>query len=118
MHLVSKDNGVNWTKPSLLFEKPGAFTRHPVVILQDGSWMLPLTYITASAIDKGSEANYSPTEISRDKGATWQDCPTTGSQGKTQPSVVSLAPGRLLAFFRSRVRDFIFTSRSPAIPHP
>ena len=35
-----------------------------------------------------------------------------GSQGKVQPSVVSLAPGRLLAFFRSRASDFIYRSTS------
>jgi predicted neuraminidase len=35
-----------------------------------------------------------------------------GSEGKIQPSVVSLAPGRLLAFFRSRASDFIFSSTS------
>jgi len=112
LHLVSKDNGVTWTKPALLFGKPGAFTRHPVVILPDGSWLLPLTYITASAAGNGSETNYSATEISHDQGATWKECRMAGSEGKIQPSLVSLAPGHLLAFFRSRARDFIYSSTS------
>ena len=112
LHLVSKDNGVTWTKPTLLFGKPGAFTRHPMVILQDGAWMLPLTYVTTPDIGKGSETNYSATEISRDKGATWKECLMAGSQGKIQPSVVSLAPGWLLAFFRSRASDSIYSSSS------
>jgi predicted neuraminidase len=112
LHLVSKDNGATWTKPALLFAKPGAFTRHPLVVLQDGSWMLPLSFITSAGIGAGSETNYSATEISNDKGATWKECPMAGSQGKIQPSVVSLAPGRLLAFFRSRASDFIYSSTS------
>jgi len=112
LHLVSKDNGVTWTNPTLLFGKAGAFTRHPVVIRKDGSWVLPLSFITSAGIGAGSETNYSATEISHDNGATWKECLVAGSQGKIQPSVVSLAPGRLLAFFRSRASDFIYSSTS------
>ncbi len=112
LHLVSNDDGVTWTKPTLLFGKPGAFTRHPVVILKDGAWMLPLSYITSAGIGADSETNYSATEISRDNGATWKECVMAGSEGKIQPSVVALAPGRLIAFFRSRASDFIFSSAS------
>lgn len=112
LHLVSKDNGATWTTPALLFGKPGAFTRDPMVVLHDGSWLLPLTSIAASASGKTSEADYSVTEISSNQGATWKECIMAGSQGKIQPSVISLAPGRLLAFFRSRARDFIYSSTS------
>ncbi len=112
LHLVSKDNGVTWSKPALLFGKPGAFTRHPIVILQDGSWLLPLSFITSAGIGAGSETNYSATEISHDNGATWKECLMAGSPGKIQPSVISLAPGQLLAFFRSRASDFIYSSKS------
>lgn len=112
LHLVSKDNGTTWTAPKLLFGKPGAFTRHPLVVLNDGAWLLPISYITSSGIGAGSETNYSATEISNDHGATWKECVMAGSEGKIQPSIVSLAPGRLLAFFRSRASDFIYTSTS------
>jgi predicted neuraminidase len=112
LHLQSNDNGVTWTEPTLLFAKPGAFTRDPVVILKDGSWLLPLSYITSAGIGAGSETNYSTTEISRNHGATWKECFMAGTQGRIQPSVVALAPDRLLAFFRSRASDFIYSSTS------
>jgi len=112
LHLVSKDNGVTWTQPALLFGEPGAFTRHPVVILKDGSWLLPLTYIAAAGIGKGPETDFSVAEISQDQGVTWTECVMAGTQGRIQPSIVSLAPGHLLAFFRSRASDFIYRSTS------
>ena len=112
LHVVSRDHGVTWSQPELLFAKPGAFSRHPVVILIDGSWLLPLSYVTSAGIGEGSETNYAATEISADHGATWKECVMPGTQGKVQPSVVSLAPDRLLAFFRSRASDFIYSSTS------
>jgi len=112
LHLKSKDNGVTWTKPALLFAKPGAFTRDPVVVLKDGSWLLPLSYITSAGIGNGQENNYSVAEISTDRGATWKECVMAGTEGKIQPSVLALAPDRLLAFYRSRAGDFIYSSTS------
>jgi predicted neuraminidase len=38
---VSRDNGVTWSQPVLIFEKPGAFTRHPLLLLPDSTWLLP-----------------------------------------------------------------------------
>jgi predicted neuraminidase len=112
LHVVSKDNGVTWSNPELQFDKPGAFSRHRVVILPNGSWMLPLTYVISADIGKGSETNYSATEISADQGKSWKECVMDGTLGKIQPTVVSLAPGQLLAFLRSRASDYIYRSSS------
>jgi predicted neuraminidase len=112
LHLVSKDNGATWTKPELLFGKPGAFSRHPIVILKDGTWMLPLSYVTSADIWKGAETNYSATELSSDNGKSWKECLMAETQGKIQPTVVSVAPDQLVAFFRSRASDFIYRSTS------
>ncbi len=112
LHLASNDNGATWTSPVLLFGKPGAFTRHPVVVLNHGSWLLPLYYSNGVGIGKSLQTNYSVTEISSDHGATWKECVMADSEGRIQPSVVALAPDRLLAFFRSRAGDFIYSSTS------
>jgi predicted neuraminidase len=112
LHLRSKDNGETWTDPTLLFGKAGAFSRHPPLMLDDGTWMLPLTYVTSKDIGVGSETNFSATELSRDKGLTWKECLMAGTEGKIQPTVVSLGPRHLLAFLRSRASDFIYSSTS------
>jgi predicted neuraminidase len=112
LHATSRDHGVTWSVPTLLFDKPGSFTRHPLLVLADGAWMLPLTYVTSAGIGKGAETNYSSTMLSRDNGAHWSECLIPGSQGKVQPTVVALAPDRFVAFFRSRASDFIYRSQS------
>jgi predicted neuraminidase len=112
LHATSTDHGATWSAPQLLFDKPGSFTRHPIVVLHDGTWMLPLTYVTSAGIGKGAETNYSSTELSRDGGAHWTECLIPGSQGKVQPTVAQLAPDHLVAFFRSRASDRIYRSES------
>ena len=112
LHAVSRDHGVTWSAPQLLFDKPGSFTRHPPLVLADGSWMLPLTYVTSAGIGKGAETNYSSTKLTHDGGAHWTECLIPGSEGKVQPTVAALAPHRLVAFFRSRASDWIYRSLS------
>jgi predicted neuraminidase len=112
LHVVSKDHGATWTQPELLFGKPGAFSRHPMMTLKDGTWMLPLSYVTSADIWKGAETNYSATELSSDHGKSWKECLMAGTQGKIQPTVVSIAPHQLVAFFRGRASDFIWRSTS------
>jgi len=109
---VSRDNGVTWSQPVLIFEKPGAFTRHPLLLLPDSTWLLPMTYVTSKGIGEGSETNYSAMQLSQDSGKTWKECVVTQSFARVQPTVVQLAPGRLLSFFRSRKSDFIYQSSS------
>jgi len=108
----SFDGGKTWSAPRPLFDKPGAFTRHPVVVLEDGTWLLPITYVTSRDIGAGSETNFSAMELSRDRGGSWKECKVPQSEGKVQPTVVEIAPHHLLALFRSRAADFIFRSES------
>ena len=112
LEAVSRDNGETWSQPALIFGKPGAFTRHPLLILPDSTWLLPMTYVTSKGIGEGSETNYSAIELSQDKGKSWKECVVPQSFARVQPTVVQLAPGRLLSFFRSRKSDFIYQSSS------
>jgi predicted neuraminidase len=113
LHLTSRDNGKTWQGPDVLFDKAGSYTRHPLLLLPDQSWLMPLNYQTSKGIGEGAETNYSAVKISKDSGATWSECPMPGSEGKVQPSIVMISPTHFLAFFRSRAADFIYRSESP-----
>jgi len=112
LHLTSHDNGYTWSQPEVLFDQPGSFTRHPMVVLPDGTWILPMDIVNSAGIGKGAENNYSVTQLSSNRGKTWKECKMSGSQGMVQPTVVLLAPGHLLAYLRSRASDFIWRSTS------
>jgi predicted neuraminidase len=108
----SNDNGRSWSKPEVLFDKPGSFIRNPLVIMPDGGWLLPMYYSTSKGITTGAESNYSVFKISHDQGRTWRECPVPHSNGYVQPDVIHLPEGRYVAFFRSRFADWIFKSTS------
>lgn len=112
LRVRSTDNGKTWSKPEMVFEKPGAFDRHPLVVMPDGGWMLPMDYVTSHGIGKGSETNYSVIEITHDRGKTWKECRMAGSEGKVQPTVVMTSPGHYFAMLRSRASDWIYQSTS------
>ncbi len=113
LHVISRDHGVTWTKPELLFEKPGSFTRDPLLIRKDGAWLLPLTYVTSFGIGKGAETNYSSVKVSKNGGSTWTECLVPVSGGKVQPSLVAGSHGGFIAFLRDRASNHIYRSTSP-----
>lgn len=112
LQVVSKDHGVTWSAPEVLFAKGGSFTRHPLLVLPDGAWLLPMTYVTSKGIGEGAETNYPAMEISKDRGKSWTECLLPKAEGLVQPTVVALKPGRYVSFFRSRAADWIYRSTS------
>ena len=112
MKLWSDDHGKTWSKPEVLFSQPGAFTRQPVVIMDDGAWLLPMYYTPSKGITTGAENNYSVTEISSDSGKTWHECKIPDSDGLVQPNVLKTGSHSYIAFFRSRFADWVYRSTS------
>jgi predicted neuraminidase len=112
LHVVSKDRGVTWTKPEVLFGKGGSFTRHPLVVMPDGAWLLPMTYVTSKGIGEGAETNYPAMEITKDGGKTWTECLLPKAEGLVQPTVVMMGKSQYVSFFRSRASDWIYRSTS------
>jgi len=51
-------------------------------------------------------------KITSDGGKTWKECKVPKSNGLVQQSVVRLATGHFLGFFRSRYADFIYKNTS------
>lgn len=112
LEVLSQDGGHTWSQPRQMLDRAGAFIRHPIVILPDGAWLLPLTVMTSQGIGKGADTNYSVMDISHDQGKSWAECRIAGSEALVQPTVVQLAPHRLLAYFRDRRAQSMYRSTS------
>jgi predicted neuraminidase len=112
MELWSDDHGKTWSKPQVAFSKPGAFTRQPVVVMDDGAWLLPMFYTPTAGIAKGAETHYSVMEISSDSGKHWRECRVPGSEGLVHPSVVKVGKNAYVGFFRSRFADWVYRATS------
>jgi predicted neuraminidase len=112
LYLTSDDAGQTWTTPQPLFTQPGSFVRQPPVLLGQKDWLLPMYYTPSRNITDGAESHYSAIKLTNDGGKHWKECKVPQSNGLVQPSVVRLANGHFLSFFRSRYADFIYQSTS------
>lgn len=105
MFRTSEDRGYTWSEPKLLFEGPGIFLRHPVVVMKNGEWLLPCYYCKEGG-------HYSVVKISSDKGKTWTEYEVPNSIHRVQMSVVEFDDGTLFGLFRSRQAERIYVSIS------
>jgi predicted neuraminidase len=112
MDLWSDNHGKTWSKPQVVFSQPGAFTRQPMVAMDDGAWLLPMFYTPSVGISKGAESHYSVMEISSDAGKHWRECKVPDSDGLVHPDVLKVGVHSYVAFFRSRFADWIYRATS------
>jgi predicted neuraminidase len=108
--LKSDDAGKTWGAPKILFTG-GYYDRNPVVAAGN-RWLLPMYRTPDRGATKNSLNDYASIQISDDRGKTWKSCDVPESKGLAQPNIVETAPGRFLAFFRSRYADWIYSSTS------
>ncbi len=108
---VSEDNGHTWGPMETLFEQPGSFCRNRMEILSNGHWLFPMYYSRRDG-DGVYGNDVSVVQLSADNGQSWTEHPIPGSRGRVHPTVIELAPGRLVTFFRSRSADRIYVSYS------
>jgi predicted neuraminidase len=112
MELLSSDGGGTWSEPRVVFAEPGSFTRQPMVVTDDGSWLLPMFFTPSGDIVAGAESNYSVVMLSRDQGKAWRECRIPGSEGLVHPDILKLRRDQYILFLRSRYADFIYESGS------
>ncbi len=109
----SRDFGRSWGPINTLLDQPGTFIRQPVVVLDNGDWLLPVFYCRTQPGEKWVGNNDdSAVKISSDKGKTWRDVPVPDSTGCVHMNITLLQDGSLLALYRSRWADTIYQSRS------
>jgi len=113
---ISTDNGRSWGPVETLFDRVGAsgvFVRHPPAVLDNGDILLPIFYCIARPGEKWvGSYDTSAVRISCDGGKTWQEYQVPDSTGCVHMDVAQLRDGSLLALFRSRWADNIYSSRS------
>jgi predicted neuraminidase len=110
---ISEDEGYTWGPIRVLFDAPGTFIRQPVVILDNGDWLMPVFYCKTSPGRKWvGDDDYSAVKISADQGKTWSEYAVPNSTGCVHMNVEKRSDGSLFAMFRSRWADWIYVSQS------
>lgn len=113
---ISDDGGRNWGPIETLFDRvgtSGVFVRQPPAVLDNGDWVLPIFYCHGRPGEKWvGSYDTSAVRITEDGGETWTEHPVPGSTGCVHMNVEQLRDGTLLALFRSRWADHIYSSRS------
>ncbi|KAJ5586453.1 hypothetical protein N7450_006240 [Penicillium hetheringtonii] len=112
--LTSVDNGTTWSDPTILFGDAGTFIRQPVIVLDDGAWLVPIFKCRAEPGERwlGSD-DISCVRVSEDEGKTWVEKEIPNSFGCVHMNIQQLKDGSYLGLFRSRWADNIYLSTSP-----
>lgn len=112
---VSEDNGETWSEPFQPFpDKKGTFIRQPLVVLKDGTLVLPIFYCRAPPGFRwiGSD-DVSAVMYTRDNGNSWAESSVPESTGCVHMNIVALPRNRgYVSFFRSRWADNIYRATS------
>jgi predicted neuraminidase len=112
----STDHGHTWGPIETLFgprADGGTFMRQPVVVLENGDWLLPIwVCLTTPGKKWVGDKDYSAVKISSDQGRTWTEVAVPESEGCVHMSVLDMKDGSLVAFYRSRWADNVYVSRS------
>jgi len=110
---VSRDRGITWDEPTVLFSEPGTFIRQPVVILENGAWVIP---IFKCRTEPGSRwvgnDDVSCIRASKDQGQTWSEVEVPNSHGCVHMEIQQLKDKSYMGVFRSRWADNIYISFS------
>lgn len=91
----------------------GCFVRAPVIVRDDGAWLLPIFRCVQRPGQKWNGSHdTAAVGVSVDDGKTWRLDDINQSTGCVHMSPVSIGDGRVAAFFRRRQADFVYRSES------
>ncbi|KAK1633321.1 BNR repeat-like domain-containing protein [Colletotrichum phormii] len=117
MARTSSDSGKTWSPPRYpLKGVTGAFVRQPLVILEDGTWVLPVFHCRSTPGQRWIGNNdISAVFYSKDGGQTWSENVVPDSIGSVHMNIIAPKSqgSKYIAFFRSRWADNVYRSTSP-----
>lgn len=111
---ISRDEGRTWSSSTVLFSDPGTFIRQPMIVLDNGDWLLPIFRCRTEPGTRwiGND-DISAVRVTSDQGRTWTEREVPNSFGAVHMQVQRLKDGSYLALFRSRWADYIYLATSP-----
>lgn len=110
---VSKDDGKTWSAVEDLFSDKGLFIRQPIVVREDGTWILPAWYCrTPPGYRWIGNDDISVVKYTHDCGRTWHEKVVPNSTGAVHMNIKALGSDSFIAFYRSRWADNIYVSHS------
>jgi predicted neuraminidase len=111
---ISRDGGVTWSEPDVLFPEEGTFVRQPIVFLDEKTWVVPTFKCRTEPNTRWIGHNdISAVRVSQDQGKTWKDVEVPDSVGAVHMQIRRLKTGGYYALYRSRWADHIYESHSP-----
>ncbi|MCP5152996.1 MAG: exo-alpha-sialidase [Ectothiorhodospiraceae bacterium] len=91
----------------------GSFLRAPLVVRDDGAWMLPLFRCQVRPGERWTgRHDTAAVAVSTDRGEHWSLVQVPDSEGCVHMTVVRLDGARMVAFFRRRQADLVHRSES------
>lgn len=110
---ISSDKGETWSEAHQLLPEEGLFIRQPIVVLKDGTWVLPAWYCrTPPGFRWNGNDDVSVIRYSKDGGRTWGEKGVPNSIGCVHMNIKELLDGSYIAFFRSRWAANVYRSTS------
>ncbi len=108
---ISDDLGKTWTKPDIFSDRDGLWVRNPILVLQNGTWILPMndetTYLPEYKTDWSSRF-----ARSEDRGKSWEFSKLYSIEGgMIQPCLVQFNDGEIYCVNRTKTK-FIADMRS------
>ncbi|KAK7214820.1 hypothetical protein V2G26_002823 [Clonostachys chloroleuca] len=113
---TSDDGGSTWSSPTRpLGEKKGIFSRQPLVVLEDNTWVLPVFYCRNEPGCRwiGND-DISGVFYSRDEGKTWHERQLSDGIGAVHMNIIKPEPNKTnwVSFYRSRWADRVYRATS------
>jgi len=112
---ISRDNGHSWGPVETMFGSGagyGLFVRHPPVVMENGDLVLGNWHcVSVPGAKWVGDLDTAHVLVSSDGGRSWTEHDVPESTGCVHMSIVKV-PGGLLAMFRSRWADAVYSSHS------
>ncbi|MBB3609533.1 exo-alpha-sialidase [Rhizobium sp. BK602] len=110
---ISIDGGRTFGDVRVLCDLPGTFVRQPIVVNNDGAWLLPVFRCIGLPGERWTgDADTAGVLVSSDHGRSWRMTAVPDSLGAVHMNIVPLDGDNLVAFYRNRFAQSVLSSRS------